>query len=444
LYDARVIPERLCGDELDVVVVTRDVWTLDPELSFARSGGENDFSIGLSDSNLLGFGKSLGISYQRDLDRRGISVEYSDRNILYTRWALDVLVADSDDGERQALAVRHPFYSLDARRAFAVSAERFRREESLYFLGDEIWDYGLDTFSARVSGGWSAGVIDDVATRYLVGYGYDEYAFDFSAEFSAGFADFQPPDREFGYPFIAIERIEDDYDKLANFDRVGRTEDVALGSSLYAEIGYSTSALGGRGNDLVWRLRFDDASWLTETQLVSYGFSLRGFYSIDDDAAENLRADANAEYRYLHADNWSLLIRGSASVAHKPTVDQQLLAGGAFGLRGYPNRFQTGDRRFLITVEERYYFDIYPFRMFRLGAAAFLDIGRAWYGGRAPAWLPEDRDGSEFGVLTNVGIGLRIELTRFSDRVLHVDLAFPMQDGPGVGVELTVSAKQTL
>ncbi|NJN51651.1 MAG: hypothetical protein HC809_07580 [Gammaproteobacteria bacterium] len=34
LYDARVLPRRLCADTLDVDVVTRDVWTLNPRLDF--------------------------------------------------------------------------------------------------------------------------------------------------------------------------------------------------------------------------------------------------------------------------------------------------------------------------------------------------------------------------------------------------------------------------
>jgi hypothetical protein len=84
--------------------------------------------------------------------------------------------------------------------------------------------------------------------------------------------------------------------------------------------------------------------------------------------------------------------------------------------------------------------------MFRLGAAAFLDVGRAWYQHEAPQWLPRDRDGSHFGVLANAGLGLRLESTRTRrDQILHLDVAFPLRDGPGVrGVEVTLTAKHTL
>jgi outer membrane protein assembly factor BamA len=84
--------------------------------------------------------------------------------------------------------------------------------------------------------------------------------------------------------------------------------------------------------------------------------------------------------------------------------------------------------------------------MFRLGGAVFLDVGRAWYEGEVPAWLPDDRDAGYYGVLSNVGVGLRLESTRTrGDRILHLDLGFPLRNGPDVrSVEVTLTAKQTL
>jgi hypothetical protein len=445
LYDARVVPWRLCGDALDVVVVTRDVWTLDPQLNLARSGGENEVSIGISDSNLLGTGKALGVGYQRDVDRRGINLDYSDPNIGDSRWMLDLSLVDNDDGERLAAAINYPFYSLNTRRAFALSADHFTRDEGLYFLGDEAWTYGAETRNLRIAGGWSAGLRDGYVTRYLVGYAFEEYRFAFPEAFVTAFPDAPQPDRRFGYPFIAVERIEDHFDRRVNVDRIQQTEDLALGSRIYAELGYSSGATGGDDSSLLWQVTFDDAAWLTENQLVAFGAGFSGHYGLSDGKARNVRIDAQAAYRWRHAEQWSLLVRGSATLARNQTLDTQLLAGGEQGLRGYPNRFQAGDRRFLLTIEERYYSELYPFNLFRLGGAVFLDVGRSWYGRGAPDWIPDDRRGEEFGVLGNVGFGLRAESTRTRrDRVLHLDLSFPLRDGPGVGREITLSAKQTL
>lgn len=101
------------------------------------------------------------------------------------------------------------------------------------------------------------------------------------------------------------------------------------------------------------------------------------------------------------------------------------MLGGEEGLRGYPLRYQSGTRRALFSVEERYFSDLFVWRLFRVGAAAFVDVGRAWGGGSVNARNP--------GWLSNVGFGLRIANSRSAfNNVLHVDLAFPLNATPDI------------
>jgi len=46
LTAAWISPVRVCGDEVDVAVLTRDTWTLFPSLGVSRSGGENTATVG--------------------------------------------------------------------------------------------------------------------------------------------------------------------------------------------------------------------------------------------------------------------------------------------------------------------------------------------------------------------------------------------------------------
>ena len=79
----------------------------------------------------------------------------------------------------------------------------------------------------------------------------------------------------------------------------------------------------------------------------------------------------------------------------------------------------------LFSLEERYFSDIYIARIVRLGFAAFFDAGRTWFS--------DNPDDHGYGALADVGFGLRFESTRTrQDRVLHVDFAFPLVDGPDV------------
>jgi hypothetical protein len=49
LYDASIKPIRAQNGVVDISVETRDVWSLGPDLSFSRKGGENRSGIGLEE-----------------------------------------------------------------------------------------------------------------------------------------------------------------------------------------------------------------------------------------------------------------------------------------------------------------------------------------------------------------------------------------------------------
>src|SRR5690606_38589523 len=117
LYDARVWPYRICGNRVDVEVVTREVWTLSGGASFSREGGNDESSISISDDNFLGYGKTFSLSSTSSTDRDGIEFSYDDPNVGGSRYTLDLIYADNDDGFHSSIEVMRPFYSLDTRYA---------------------------------------------------------------------------------------------------------------------------------------------------------------------------------------------------------------------------------------------------------------------------------------------------------------------------------------
>jgi hemolysin activation/secretion protein len=109
----------------------------------------------------------------------------------------------------------------------------------------------------------------------------------------------------------------------------------------------------------------------------------------------------------------------SATAGQELDLDNPVRLGGDTGLRGYPLRYQNGESKLLVTVEQRYFTDWYPLRLVRVGAAIFADVGRVW----GPNPVGEERK----GWLADVGFGLRLALTRSASRkVIHVDVAFPL------------------
>lgn len=425
LYDARVIPRRLCGDRLDIDVVVRDVWTLTPTADFSRLGGKNEYGFGVLDTNLLGKGRALSLDFSKDTDRRSAGISYVEPNIAGSRIGLSTLLEDNSDGSRQVIDVGQPFYSLDARRAYGVRAEHDDRQQGLYLFGDKTSEFQATLKQIGFTAGVSGGAHDAHTLRWLAGFNYEDHAFD-------QVSDAVPPnpfpvDRTLAYPWVGFESIEDRFDTTANVDRIDRTEDLQLGREFSALLGWSDAAFGGDDVPrLVWRGRYHNATYLRERQLLQYDFDLNSYWNFDTDAVEELRAAAQLDYRWMQSNRFTLAATLKTRYAANLPADQQLLGGAETGMRGYSSRYQAGDRSYYFGLEERYFSDLYIAQIVRVGFVVFTDVGRTWFS--------DDPNDAGYGTLADVGFGFRFDSTRTRrDRVVHLDFAFPLIDGPDVG-----------
>ncbi len=426
LYDARVIANRVCGNDVDIVVVTRDVWSLQPTASVTRTGGENEYDLGMSEHNILGTGVEVDAELFETLDRSGASAGFTNPNLGNSRVGLGLRVETADDGDGVLAFVGQPFYALDARRAWNVTATSLESRRRLFDSGEEIASFGLDYRRAVLSRGWSKGLVDGIANRLSLGATFEEWAF---KDVPESLPDLE--DREFAYPWIAFQRIGDDFSRVRNLNRVQTTEDVFLGRQYDLLLGYSP-----RRGDVVYNAAFRDGRRFRgeAADLLLYGVQVSGLWNRDSGRGENLVAQVWARYRRAQTPRWGLFVDVEATFTDQLTPDQQILSGGDSGMRGYPNRFQAGAHRFRVTAEERYYSGIYLWRVLRIAGAVFVDVGRAW---------DSTRDNP---VLANAGFGLRFESTRTDrSRVYHIDFAFPLVSQPGArGLEITLTGKRSL
>ncbi|MFY9822846.1 MAG: hypothetical protein WAM82_15805, partial [Thermoanaerobaculia bacterium] len=154
--------------------------------------------------------------------------------------------------------------------------------------------------------------------------------------------------------------------------------------------------------------------------------------------AENLVA--GGRLRWYARDFGDNVFYGSlgADLAHRLDGEDQLLLGGDSGLRGYPLRYQAGDRRVLFTVEQRFFSDREVFHLIHPGAAIFFDAGRAWFVDAAVNKLEQffqDAQNANGKVLRDVGVGLRLGSSRSArGAVVHLDVAFPL-DRAGANIK---------
>jgi len=422
VYDAHVVPVRYAGGKVDIEVITKDVWTLNPGISFSRAGGTNSTGYKLQDTNFLGWGKTLTIGHSSNVDRSSNTVEYADPNVFGSRWITDLVYAHSSDGNERALQIAQPFYSLDTRWSTKISALTFDRTVSRYNLGNIVDQFNDNQQTYELSGGVSRGLVDGWTRRLLFGMHYDQNLFVPTPVTSLP-ANPLPPDRTLSYPFVGFDILNDNYKKIGDQNQIGRTEDLYFGTEVTGQVGLSNGAFGAHTNALMLAATAVRGIELPyEQQLFLNGdFSSR----VEDGRARNLIADGSAKYYWRWHTDWLLYAALSGTVTDSLDPDKQLLLGGDNGMRGYPLRYESGTSRGILTVEQRVFTDWYPFRLVRVGAAAFVDVGRTWGSGVV--------GNSDPGLLRDVGFGLRLGNTRTGlGNVVHVDLAFPLGNTVGI------------
>jgi outer membrane protein assembly factor BamA len=432
-YDAKIEPVRYENGVVDLRVWTRDVWTLMPGLSISRSGGENRVRASISERNLLGTGAMLRFTYHDNVDRESTSFQFFDRNLGRSWISYFMKFADSSDGNTVDVRAVRPFYQLDARWSAGTTFFDESREVSFYELGKPAAEYAEDAAVHRAFYGWSHGLKDGWVRRWSAGIVYDDRQF--SRVVDGTLPVLIPEDRRLVYPYFGFELIEDRFESTTNRDQIERTEDFFLGTRLWASIGYANEGFGADRESLPYRLEFSRGfgSMEKKSLLLSSSFSGR----IDEGDSVNTEVSLNARYYDKITDKRLFFMTLDATAGQDLDLDNLVDLGGDNGLRGYPLRYQTGESRLLFTIEERYFTDWYPFRLFRVGGAVFADIGRVW--GDNPL------GSQQLGWLKDVGLGLRLVPTRASGRdVIHIDIAFPLDGDPTIdSVQFLIESKRS-
>lgn len=431
LYDAKITPVAYSDGVVDIRVWTRDVWTLMPGLSLSRTGGENRTRVELSEQNLLGLGVRTRVSYVDDVDRESLGFEYSDNHLGDTWTTLFFKFEDNSDGGAIYFNLVRPFYALDTRWSAGTRNLDEEKEVSFYDLGNEAAEYREQSSTHSAFWGWSAGLEDGWTRRWTAGVIYDDR--DFSPVPMGQLPPLVPADRQLIYPFLGFELIEDDFETASNRDQIERTEDFFMGTRAAASLGLASESVGSDRDAWIWSLSASKGFGSIRGKALLLSSWAGGRLESGD--SKNTKVAANVRY-YNQINDKRLFFATLEGVwGNDLDLDNLVDLGGDTGLRGYPLRYQTGETKLLLTAEQRYFTDWYPFRLFRVGGAIFADIGRTW--GDNPV------GGPPLGWLKDVGVGLRLGPTRSSGRdVIHIDIAFPLDGDPSIDdVQFLIESK---
>ncbi|MCW8869351.1 MAG: hypothetical protein OQK49_01495 [Proteobacteria bacterium] len=423
IKDAQVYPSLQCEDGVVIQVTTQDDWTLEPGLGFGASGGKSKFSAELQEKNLLGLGKGLELKYKKGFVRNETSLRYEDPNLFGSKKRLNLRYQNNSDGDLKELHLENPFYALTTKRAWEIDLSDGTLINPIYRRGQIVDEIGQNHQQLTVNSAWLIKNNAKKYHRFRVGLTSDNSRFFNSEDYLQSEL---PDDRDYNYPWIGYEFIQEDYIERTNFNGMGRTEDIALGHHLSGKLGQDFSLAS-----TFFSLNYQKGYTPNRRHLMTLNTYLSGIHN--SDGFVNTHVGIKTEWYYFQSPSKTLYVSTLLDQGTHLYPEQPQYLGGETGLRGYPFRYLTGDNIWLTTLEQRFFYDWYPLHSFQFASAVFMDTGSAWSSGQSKE------------IFTDVGIGFRLVSTRSAGgKVIHFDLAFPTSSSSDLdSVQFQITAKNS-
>jgi len=415
------------GDSVDVVVITKEVWTTAVDFGYESFEDERLVSLSVSERNLFGTARRVNFSIDSGVDRSSWSVGLRDPQLFDGTWNSSMFYRDADDGQSWGASIGRPYFSLTDDQTFGL---RFSSQEysPRFYVSATDWVRPDGRFEdLEVFKGWKLGSTPRRVYRWETGFLWERQ--DLSSELSlerqapAGstgrfeaFPDEPNENHSWRTVFVGVSQTTRRYDELRFVRGMGRVEDIPIGPRASLRLGWTTRALGSTESGvwvdgrLAWSLR-RGRSWLhtfsgSATGLVSSG------------GGRDLRLVLSA--RGLHTiGNGVIFTTGMRFGAISEADRHQVLSLGLdSGLRASRFREFNGDRLVRANAELRFMYTPGILDLVIPGVTIFADAGSSWF---------ENVTDFQPSILRGAyGIGFRMGFLRSADELpLRVDFAWP-------------------
>jgi outer membrane protein assembly factor BamA len=407
IKDALIEPTELCGKQVIIKVMTRDNWTLTPDISFGRSGGNNKIGFKIQEQNILGNGKDLQLGYSKRSERQSTKLSYRDYHLLGSHHKLTLNLLKNSDGEGYQLDLGLPFYKSSSRYSWGAKSSHLSQITPIYVNAKINQKVNETKQLHALHFGWTNKHNAHFTQRFKVGWSLKKNEYEDSAKTLA------INDLTESYPWFEVNRFGTHYVKKLNFNTMGKIEDVSLAQNITLGAGLLLQKFGSTDN------------MLKLTSSYSKGFqisqSLLGFLKLSSDnyLGKGVKKGGSyklqAELNHFKSTGNDIRLKSIFRLSDHLLPTEQIYLGGDSGMRGFPKAFQSGNKSFLLQAEKRLHFEWYPLHLAKFGAVAFSDIGSAWGDDKNPK------------LLANIGLGLRMIPTRSSSsKTMHLNLAMPL------------------
>jgi hypothetical protein len=437
---------------VDVLIVTRDIWSLRLNTQYTFQEGKlTNLVMSLAENNFLGRRDVLAAAMTMDQGAIAVGPLFIDKNLLgehldFRAQLNDILTRDDltkhstlhSEGTQSTITLTRPLWSLASEWGAGVTfTHRFAIDRQ--YLGTKLraFDYvdpvtmeatpferqyemrrwGVNAYVTRQ---WGTALkqqlsfghsVDSQRPRPLAGFTGD------AAERAAFIAGVLPRSEVTSVPFIEYAFFTPRYRTLRNVLTFALAEDVRTGPDLDVTLGFGLEALGSDENFQRLSSAFGWTFPLSRDGFVRVATGLGSRYQqgewIDNNATWSVRVAAPAV-----AERIRFMAQSSLSTRWHDTQNQFYAIGSDTGLRGYGINQFIGQRYFNFQFEARTL--PYALWVLRLGGVAFYDLGGA---ADSLAQLRLHQD---------AGLGLRMLIPQTSAQLVKFDFAIPF-DGVNRG-----------
>jgi len=429
---------------VDVLVVTRDVWSLRPSFFLETAGVLTLLHVGVYEANFAGSGDTVGVGFDFERGHWALGPYFVSRRFRGSPF--DVYVGadgirdrelERPEGGRFVTTLDVPIRDTSQRwgggLGFEWSDERIRR-----YVGpdvatwdaaftpvddavDERWRQRRRVATGRVTRAWGQNV------RHLLSPGFR--ASDVSAEARpladvdpvvlAAFSDERLPRSETAVgPTLRWETFVNRHMTIANYAGFRTGEEIRLGPEASISARWAETALGST-------TRFVDlsATWWWTLRVGRDGFvrfaagqSARAL--ADDRRWVDLVTSGTLRFVTPSTRGGRLVVRGTALDSRFDEARSFVSLGADTAVRGYTAGSFFGRNRAIANAEWR----TPPLELLTAwwGLVAFYDGGAVWDDGEPITWV------------NTLGVGGRVVVPWVDTRVRLLDVGFPL-DGPTPG-----------
>lgn len=389
--DARIIVTQVSDEEADVMVVTKDIYSLGGRISLK---GIEKGSVALFDNNIFGMGHEFGIEVPWDAryaSSPGFGANYQINNILKTFSNLNLHFTDGLGRKSYGFSLSRGFVSTDTRYAMGIPIRRMSITE----------DYGVIALPAPVKytlqNYWfqrSFIINRESATRLILGIRYtNNNVFDNPFIQPDSFYNYQKYKILLGSVSFSTQK----YYKANLIYSYGRTEDIPFGGSVVIT--------GGREFG-----EFKDRTYVAGSASVGHSIGSLGYLRFTAGAGSFLNGhkteqgvfSVNANYytRLLNigASRIRTFITAEYTRGFDRYSDEKLFFISRNGLSLFRNDSTSNAQRMMAGVESVIFSPV-NFYGFRFAIFGFADAG-VLFGLNEPVMKGE--------FVSVIGLGLRI------------------------------------